>query len=260
MSLHASLTTRMRIVAIDSFDNPNAPMVKPKKNAMVVQRAAAYPNPGPQRPRNQDRRLGTGRTEINGGVQHTQILLLTSGPNPLLQAQGFPVPAPGAAPVVAPWTNDFRPNGTVVGVSPVGALTRYTGYHSRDQTVTARASPQIQILWEHEVRRPTAYANDTSGNVYPDGSIPRRVRLDIRDEFVAPGSSAVAPVYTRRNRRVWCPTGIRRGDVQPGANSHTMTAIGCTCRDMLMRGFIEARYGCKHIIAYNAAQATGNLI
>lgn len=249
-----------RIVAIDSFDSPNSLVIKPKKNVQAVARVP-YPNPGPEIQRNRDRK-GTFGQPGSMGVQEVQLLMLTSGPNPLLQASGFPVPPVGAAPILAPWRNDTTPNGHVIGVVNSMARARYYGYHNRDDTVSVRVSidPRIQIIWTQSVPRATAYANDVSDRTYPGGVRARRVRINVKDEFVSPYGTPVAPIYTGRERYIWCPTGIRRGDVQMGADPHAMTAIGCTCRDMLMRGLVEARYGCKHIIAYNRAQATGNLV
>lgn len=82
--------TMPRIVGIDSFDTPNAANVKPKKYVGTRARPQAYPNPGPMKPRNVDRRNGVTRPRLNGGVQEVQLLLLTSGVNPLLQADTFP--------------------------------------------------------------------------------------------------------------------------------------------------------------------------
>jgi hypothetical protein len=254
-----------KVVGIDSFDSPNFPVVAPKKNVPAVARGAPfYHNPGPMKRKHRDRRSGAGSMpEIDGGTQYVQLLMLTSGPNPLLQAQGYPVAALGAQPVWAPWKTDIKPNGVPIVVGDALADMRYKGYHKRDDLVDTRVQidPRIQILWERNVPNATAYANDVSAaGIYHDFSRVRRVRLNVRDKFVVAGSGAVAPIYSQNDRYIWCPAGIRRSDVQYGATATAMTAIGCTCRDMLMRGVTDARYGCKHIIAYNKAQAAGSLI
>ena len=246
------------VVAIDSFDSANANLIKPKKNVQLKFRA--YANPGPQRPRHQDRRAGTTHPEFNGETQETQLLLLTSGANPLVAAQGFPLPPPGGLPNLLPWRTDLVVNAPAVDVGSATATRRFNGFQARLTTAQNRNSPQIQVLWrrQYDARN---YANEKSDYVYPNGVRPKRFRVDIKDAFVGVGSTPANPIYSGSNRFIWCPPGIRSSMVTNNNGPvFGMTAIGCTCRDMMLRGCLEARYGCKHIIAYNLAQATGNLV
>lgn len=236
-----------RIVAIDSFDTPNVVPIKPKKNTVVNPGLPPFPNPGPMNPKSVDRRIGAASLpNINGGIQEVQLLMLTAGPNPLI-----PVPFTPAG-----WRADVQPNQAVLNVSQGDGAARQAGYLQR----CANQNRPIRIIWQRQIPYPRPYANDLSGFTYPNNVIAKRLRVDARDTFVRvnPGNPA-NPAYSQNKRYIWCPPGIRSSDVVNGPNALTMTAIGCTCRDMLMRGSTRARYGCKHIIAYNTAQATGNL-
>lgn len=246
-----------RFVVIDSFDTPNPLVIKPKKYVDPVTRATPYPNPGPMDARRQDMRNAVSQPHLNGGVQDTQILLLTSVHNPLLDAQALPQPVnPNAH--LAPWCVDVTPNGGGNVVTDGDGKLRRQGYRDRVKTVDDRMfnSNQLQVIYTAGVRRRPAYANDVSKETYADGSVPRRVRMNVRDEFVSMDGAG----YTHHPRYVWCPPGIRIKDVRYGADFRTMTAIGCSCRDMLERGMTHARYGCKHIIAYNRAKANQTLV
>lgn len=240
-----------RVAIIDSFDTPNARIVVPKKGAAAVTRTTLYPNRGPKIPKNKDKRSHPSRPNINGGVQATQILVLTSGPNPLLAASGFPAAPLGQPPNLAPWKSDG-----VKSVDDATAEDRLKGYKDYCDLVQQRRVRQsrIQIIKSIAIQKRVVLAKDESDFVYGDGSTPKRLRLDAGDFFVGHNGG-----YTRNKRYAWCPPGVRSADVQMHDDPRQMTAVGCTCRNMRMRGMTFARYGCKHIIAYNRSQAAGQL-
>jgi hypothetical protein len=244
-----------KIVVIDSFDSPNANVVKPRTASAAYPRPTPYPNPGVTRTRHQDKREGLTRPNTNHGLQRFQILLLTSGPNPLLSVYQFPA---GYPPPLAPWKADNTADGVVMDVSDPIATKRRTGFNDREDEVKYRrdSDSRIQVVLQVGVRKRPYYAKDVSPHMYFNGAASMRPRLDIRERY----ADLQGIGYTRHPRWIWCPSGIRVSDITTGDDHLHMTAIGCTCTDMLNRGFVHARYGCKHIIAYNKSQQGGELI
>lgn len=240
-----------RIVAIDSFDTPIARPIKPKKN---IRNPFNQPNQyaDHEQHMNQksvDKRSGTYSLELNGGVQHAQLLLLTSADNPLIR-----IPDTNEG-----WLRDKVPSGKSKRITGVSAETRRIGHESRDPKLNPPR--KIQIIWEKKVRYRLAYKEEPNTKLNLSyqyaGSIEyRRLCINVRDCYVKKDSDDAAnPKYTNKPRYIWCPPGILLSDVKDnGDDVKSMTAIGCTCRDMVFRGSLEARYGCKHIIAFNIAR------
>lgn len=235
------------IVAIDSFDTPNVVPIKPKKNIPANPALVQFVNPGPMKKKSADRRNGRNYTELNGGIQEVHLLMLTAGPNPLLN-----VPQS-----TENWRRDTLPNNTAVSVADTIGDVRQNGHADRRKN----ENRQIRIIWHKRVGFVKRYANDVPSTQYTNGNIIKRLRIDVRDAYVSqnPGPAA-NPRYSSKKRYIWCPPGVQNSDVTDGPDPRAMTALGCTCRDMVMRGSLHARYGCKHIIAYNEAQRTGNLL
>jgi hypothetical protein len=204
------------VVAIDSFDSPNESAVRVRRQ--VVHRTVPYVNPS-MTPRHRDERHGLTRTELNGNTEANQLLLL--GVSPL--------PQPG--PVVDP--------GGALTASATSA--RLDGHSKRAASVAGRGP--VPILNKTRVRKRPTFANSRCDTLYTNGNKPRRVRLDVGDHFKG----------TRNPRWIWCPSGVLLADVGEPSDEHHGYAIGCTCRDMMLRGVVEARFGCKHIVAFNAA-------
>lgn len=156
------------------------------------------------------------------------------------------------------WRADLQPNGqSTINTSSHDGIVRRLGYRDRVATVDERQQTdlRVQVIYTANIRRRVAYANDPSDYTYPNAVVPRRVRLNAREEFVR----EFAHGYTGYERWIWCPPGVRMANVVNGDDYKQMTAIGCTCRDMYGRGVLHARWGCKHIIAYNKAQANMQL-
>lgn len=235
------------IVAIDSFDTPNVVPIKPKMNIPANPALVQFDNPGPMKTKSVDRRNGRNYTELNGGIQQVHLLMLTAGSNPLLN-----IPQS-----TADWSKDSLPNQSTVSVGPDGGDVREGGHVDRRKDETR----EIRIIWHKRVGFGKSYANDVTRATYTNGNVIKRLRIDVRDTYVTqdPGSPA-SPRYSSKKRYIWCPPGVRNSDVTDGPDPRAMTALGCTCRDMVMRGSLHARYGCKHIIAYNEAQSTGKLL
>lgn len=235
------------IVAIDSFDTPNVVPIKPKKNVPANLALVRFDNPGPVKKKSADRRNGRNYTELNGGIQEVHLLMLTAGPNPLLNV-------PQSADI---WKRDTLPNQTAKNVDDEIGDVRESGHADRHKD----DNRQIRIIWNKSVGFVKRYANDVPNTKHTNGNIIKRLRIDVRDAYVSqdPGPAA-NPRYSSKKRYIWCPPGVNNSDVTDGPDPRAMTALGCTCRDMVMRGSLQARYGCKHIIAYNEAQRTGNLL
>lgn len=222
------------IAVIDSFDTPNRMLRTIRRTERP--RPTRYNNMGPKIPRNQDKRFPTGPDnfpQLNGYTEETQFLLLTTKPNPLLS-----VPHTSAAMKV-----DAAPSAQSFTVTDAVAQDREKGHEDRTKTVDDRFSrnQNIQAL-RLGSRQRLAYAASLCGTKYTDGSDVKRVRLYTSDSYAG----------FRHNRRyIWCPPGIVVANIGTGIEPET--AVGCTCRDMVMRGATHARYGCKHMIAYNKA-------
>lgn len=242
-----------RIVAIDSFDNDNSRPIKPKKNVKVFNPGYEFDNPGPMKKKSVDKRQGKEFTKFNGGVQHAQLLLLTSADNPLLK-----IPETNEG-----WVKDRIPSGTFKRIIGVSAGTRESGYKSRNPE--SNPPREIQIIWQKKVTYRLAYEEEPNKkftlSYQYGGNENRRLCINVRDCYVREGSDDAAnPKYSTNVRYIWCPPGILLSDAKDNGDDVTkMTAIGCTCRDMVFRGSLEARYGCKHIIAFNRAQKEGYL-
>jgi hypothetical protein len=261
--------SRLYIVAIDGFDNPNQRLVTPKKYVNPPINRGHYPNLGPKHPTHVDKRLpplpgsATSRggssdyDRYNGGDEKVQILLLTSvAINPVVMGVP-PVPVAGALPHAA-WKQD----GPTQMVSDKMARGRAKGFEDRTKIVEARRAlrDSMRVIWTQQIPRAGRIATvaDPNADTYADGSAIRRVRVNIRDEYA--GVPGGAGRYSGNARYVWVPSGIDTATCAGVGDPQSMTAIGCTCRDAVFRGASFARYGCKHIIAYNAFRASNKIV
>ena len=203
-----------------------------------------YPNFGPKIPKNVDKRDGTSHfMEYNGKEEKIQLLALsTEGLYPPLTADqvGFNWAADGAK-----------------IVSPEDAEKRKSGFEKNtvivDERIDKSHGRSLMVVWSkiYYIRHVhAADENDPNNTKYPatDEIIPRTA-LDIHARY----DGTINP------RKVWLPPGVRKQTLKGSGPLTNLKAIGCTCRNMVFRGATFARYGCKHIHAFNRLQSLGKI-
>lgn len=236
---------RCVIVGIDSFDSTNRNHVKPKHGVVEIRRPPFY-NIGYKKKKHQDKRQGNDDYNIyNGECEDVQLLLLSSTLPQSLQLQSMHLNS---------FRQDYVNNENATGTFNVNggvALKRQRGHDKRRHIVQNRRS-LLDIIWVSTATNRSYELEDEEDLTYNDDTPVQRVELDIKDRYK--GSNFNRPLYL--------PSGVNVSDVTLGTFSNatraedvkTMFAVGCTCRDMLFRGAIEARYGCKHMIAWQRAK------
>jgi hypothetical protein len=211
--------SKLVIVAVDGFDNSNHMAIQPKKFVPVLHRASAFPNMGPHVDSHVDIKKQRGARgdaaydRFEGGEERVQLLLLTTGINPLVA-----IPATSAA-----WAQDG-----IMAVAPQTATAREGGFGARTEVVATRRAVRdaIQVFWRQEIPRNRAHTTmDPSRLQYIDGSPVRRVSVNARNAYVSDGA---AGGYTPHSRAIWTPSGVQMRDIGSGDvdTMNAMTAIG----------------------------------
>lgn len=228
------------LVGIDSFDSPNKDQVKPKDFVNTVDRGR-FQNRGPIKEKHQDKRSANDEDWYiyNGECEDVQILLLSSHLPEALDCS--------ESTQNADYVRDGQKN-----VSSVVASKRRRGYFKRKDMVGQRRSNKIDIIWT-SIKSYRKYEIVDEDLLYNDNTYVPRIELNINDTFNG----------TNFNRPLYLPSGINVDDMVYDTFTNAtrqddvkrMFAVGCTCRDMLFRGAVEARYGCKHMIAWEKARA-----
>ena len=228
------------IVAIDSFDSPNNDQIKPKDNVNPITRQPFH-NSGPEKHKHQDKRSSNDEHWYiyNGECEDVQLLLLSSQ-------------LPEAITCHESTQNVDYSRDHQHEVTDAVATKRRRGYFKRKDLVGQRVSNKIDIIWV-SAKQYRSYKMEDEDLVYSDNTPVHRLELNISDRYKE----------TQFNRPLYLPSGVAAGDIVYDAFTYAnrfnqvkrMYAVGCTCRDMLFRGAVEARYGCKHMIAWEKARA-----
>jgi hypothetical protein len=251
--------SKVVIVAIDAFDNPNSKVVQPKYKVLPRDRGR-YPNLGPVKKKNIDIRVpplvprADERDEANniynGKAEHVQLLALTSS---VVLSMKPPPEFDDFADNAAPWKSDGA------GKTVDAARSRQDGHDSRQKDAAERVAKRktLKVIWTQRRALKTSLFPDPAGTVYtehPNAPLDR-TRLDIIDRY----AGYLPNQKWAGERDIWFPSSVTKDSIKATGDISKMTAIGCTCRDAVFRGAIHARYGCKHILTYNMYAAAGNI-
>jgi hypothetical protein len=214
------------VVAIDSFDTPNAPNIQPKFGMPHLFRGQ-FANAGLMLPKHRDIR-----------DPHTV--------NPQGAKYNHDVASETHFLILAPTKTINNP------------LVNYQ-YNDRRDCADARIArnPIIMAIWWKKIKI-------TRDSVKLEASIPHdnpatRLKIDILDYYRYKGAKA-------KKRYVHGLPTLAKNDIKspvplPHDAIKTWHAMGCTCMDMMARGVVGggAEFGCKHVIQYNKCVGTNDV-
>lgn len=208
------------IVAVYSLDKPHLPVVVPKTHVRSVAVAPFSPNLGPMIARNRD-------------------VLVSNDPD------------------MAMYTHASPQSSHLLLLSSVPPVYDTTdgGHVTRKQRADDNAAPHLHVIWRQTIPRARLHRITDRLVHKKESRTVKRLRVTVKDRYEGHDGR-----HTGNTRYIHCPSSLATQSVQDAVDVTTMSAVGCTCTDMLTRGADgDAANGCKHILLYNRHQHTGTL-